>query len=183
MPSTSLHSTPLFFHGKEGTNQGNKARWLAREYGACTPSYDTTDLATALPLARQVLDEHRPSVIVGSSFGGAVLLKLIQEGLWQGPSVFLAQAGVKFGLPAELPPGLPAVLIHGTRDDTVSIEDSRRLAASNGSRLVEIDDDHRLGTIRAGLLGLALDSLGISPLLQDIQASSNQEHHALSSRE
>ena len=100
---TDPFPTPLFFHGREGTNQGRKARWLASEYGACTPSYDTTDLATALPLARQVLEEHRPSAVIGSSFGGAVLLSLIQEGTWTGPSVFLAQAGVKFDLPAELP--------------------------------------------------------------------------------
>ena len=161
-----MDTTPLFFHGREGSNRGNKARWLAREYGACTPTYDTKTLDAAMPRARQVLKEHQPSAVVGSSFGGAVLLKLIHEGLWTGPSVFLAQAGVKFGLDAVLPPGVPAVLIHGTRDTVVEPQDSRLLAATSGAQLIEVDDDHRLGTIRAsGVLGEALRSLGVRPLL------------------
>jgi hypothetical protein len=161
-----MHTTPLFFHGREGSNRGNKARWLAREYGACTPTYDTESLDAAMPRARRVLKQHGPSVVVGSSFGGAVLLKLIQEGLWDGPSVFLAQAGVKFGLEATLPTHVPAVVVHGTRDTIVDPQDSRALAESSGAQLVEVDDDHRLGSIRAsGVLGGALQSLGIRPLL------------------
>lgn len=161
-----MESTPIFFHGREGTNQGRKARWLGREYGACTPSYETNYLSSAMPVARQVLKEHQPTAIVGSSFGGAVLLNLIQEGLWKGPSVFLAQAGIKFGLPVELPPDVPAVFIHGTRDDIVSIDDSRALAECGGMSLIEVDDDHRLGSIReSGVLGDALTSLGVKPLL------------------
>jgi hypothetical protein len=63
--------------------------------------------------------------------------------------------------------GLPAVLIHGTGDDIVSLEDSRRLAASSGARLVEIDDGHRLSSIReSGLLDSVLKSLGLVPLLE-----------------
>lgn len=169
-----MDSTPLFFHGREGSNLGNKARWLTREYGACTPKYSTTTLDRAMPTARRVLKDHQPSAIVGSSFGGAVLLKLIQEGLWHGPSIFLAQAGVKFGLPAELPSTIPAVLIHGTRDEVVDIEDSRALSASSGSVLVAVDDTHRLGTIRhSGVLAKALTDLGIEPLL----IRGGEEHH------
>lgn len=166
---TSLpQSTPLFFHGREGTNRGRKARWLATEYGACTPSYKTATLEDVLPRARRFITQHRPTAIIGSSFGGAVLLAMIQEGHWSGPSVFLAQAGVKFGLKPELPEGLPAVLIHGTRDDIVDLEDSRLLAESNGSTLHEIDDDHRLGSIRdSGLLASVLDGLQIHRLLSD----------------
>lgn len=39
----------------------------------------------------------------------------------------------------------PALIIHGTRDDVVPIEGSRRYAASNPQvRLLEVDDDHSL---------------------------------------
>ena len=119
-----------------------------------------------MPLARHVLKEHRPTVVVGSSFGGAVLLRLIQEGLWEGPSVSLAQAGAKFGLPVELPTHVPAILIHGTQDDVVDFDESRRLAQSGSAQLVSVEDDHRLGSIlQNGVLEQALHSFGIEPLL------------------
>ena len=161
-----MTTTPLFFHGREGSNQGRKARWLTREYGACTPTYPTGSLDDAMPLARQVLKEHRPTAIIGSSFGGAVLLKLIQEGLWDGPSIFLAQAGVKFGLPVKLPNNVPAVVIHGTNDDVVKIDESKLLAQSGTAEFISVDDDHRLGSIlHSGILGNALRTLGVAPLV------------------
>jgi hypothetical protein len=162
MTHPSPTAAPLFLHGLEGNNQGRKARWLAREYGAQTPNYDTTSLQTALPVPRQILENRTPSVIVGSSFGGAVLLQLIQAGLWTGPSLFLAQAGIKFGLPMEFPPNIAAVFIHGTRDEIISIADSRALAECAGAQLIAVDDDHRLNSIReSGVLRDALRVLGV----------------------
>jgi len=160
---------PIFFHGREGRgNKGRKATWLRENYGAVTPSYDTSELAVALVTAREVLRANPPSVIIGSSFGGAVLLSLIQEGLWSGPSIFLAQAGGNFGVELRLPEALPAILIHGLNDDIVPIEASRELASSSPSdtaQLFEIDDGHRLGSIMpSGLLKLALKSLGVRPV-------------------
>jgi pimeloyl-ACP methyl ester carboxylesterase len=39
----------------------------------------------------------------------------------------------------------PTLIVHGTRDETVPVENSRRYAASRPSvRLVEVDDDHAL---------------------------------------
>ena len=158
-----MAAVPLFFHGREGSIHGKKARWLASEYGAITPSYPTQTLEHAMPIAREAIAEHEPSAIVGSSFGGAVLLKLVQEGLWTGPSVFLAQAGIKFGLPPELPSGIRAVLIHGSHDDVVELNDSRRLAEAGAAQLIVVNDDHRLDTIRdSGVLADALEAVGIS---------------------
>jgi predicted esterase len=160
---------PIFFHGREGRgNKGRKATWLREKYSAVTPSYDTSELEAALVTARVVLRENPPSVIIGSSFGGAVLLSLIHEGLWRGPSIFLAQAGGNFGVELTLPEGVPAVLIHGLHDDIVPIEASRELAKSSPSdptQLFEIDDGHRLGSIMpSGLLKMALETLGVYPL-------------------
>jgi hypothetical protein len=44
------------------------------------------------------------------------------------------------------------VIVHGSRDDVVSIEDSRRLAASGGRGVdfVEVDDEHRLASLLEG---------------------------------
>jgi predicted esterase len=161
---------PIFFHGREGRgSKGRKATWLREKYGAVTPSYETSELALALVTAREVLRDNPPSVIIGSSFGGAVLLSLIQEGLWRGPSIFLAQAGGNFGVELRLPEDLPAVLIHGLQDDVVPVEASRELARSGTGETVtlyEVDDGHRLGSIMpSGLLATALKSLGFEELV------------------
>jgi fermentation-respiration switch protein FrsA (DUF1100 family) len=164
MRTSASTPRPLFFHGREGRgSQGLKARWLAENYDARTPDYHTSELDTALPVARDFLKAEAPSVIVGSSFGGAVLLRLIQEGLWRGPSIFLAQAGGNFGVELVLPPGLRAILIHGDQDEIVALADSEALAASSKTaKLVVIQDGHRLGSIReSGVLQGALAELGV----------------------
>jgi hypothetical protein len=55
-----------------------------------------------------------------------------------------------------LPPGVPAVIVHGTRDTVVAPDDSRRLAATGSPGMVlhvEVDDGHRLGSLmRTGRL-------------------------------
>jgi pimeloyl-ACP methyl ester carboxylesterase len=48
---------------------------------------------------------------------------------------------------------VPVLLVHGTRDHIVDIEGSRRLARTGSPdlvRLVEVDDDHRLGSLLVG---------------------------------
>jgi alpha/beta superfamily hydrolase len=96
-----------------------------------------------------------PDVIVGSSFGAAVLLQLLHEGVVRGvPVVMLAGAGVRLTSHRTLPSGVPAVLVHGRQDEVVPIADSRLLAESSRSAvLVEVHDDHRLTrTTASGLL-------------------------------
>jgi len=166
MQASSQTQRPLFFHGREGRgSQGRKARWLAKNYDAQTPDYDTRDFGAALSVARAILAVERPSVILGSSFGGAILLRLIQEGLWRGPSIFLAQAGGNFGVELVLPPSVRAILIHGDEDDIVPLADSVKLAASSETAtLVAIHDGHRLSSIReSGVLERALAELGVVP--------------------
>lgn len=100
------------------------------------------------------------ALVIGSSFGGAVLLSLIHAGLWRGPSIFLAGAGVKLTTHRTLPAGVPAIFIHGRRDDVVPLEDSRLLARSAGMSLWEVEDDHRLaGILDDGTLGAAISLL------------------------
>ena len=58
-----------------------------------------------------------------------------------------------------MPSHVPGVLIHGTGDAVVPIEDSRLLAEHAGSQtqLWEIDDGHRMHTIlESGLLADAI---------------------------
>jgi len=164
----------LFLHGLEGSPQGNKAVWLRSRYGAEAIELDTSaaraaaakarlgepgwrwrpeDTAAAIerPLAqaREALRSQRRRLVIGSSFGGALLVSLLHARDWAGPSLLLAPAHARLGRRRPLPTGARALLIHGTRDATVPLRDSRTLAADSGPavELWEVDGDHRLATL------------------------------------
>lgn len=143
-----------FIHGLEGSPQGTKARLLAEHFQARTPDMDTSDFEACARLQAEVAADFRPDVLVGSSFGGAVALALLQRGRWCGPTLLLAQAGRSLGLALRLPEGVSVWIVHGTRDDLVPIEDSRALARTGSPdrvRLIEVDDDHPLrGSVENG---------------------------------
>ena len=165
----------LYLHGLESGPQATKALAL-RDAGftVTAPALETaaaakllaegsTDeaawtsaLARPVAQAAEALAQARPDVIVASSFGAAVLLTLLREhhDLPATPIVMLAGAGVRLTHYRALPPGVPAVLVHGLEDDVVPPADSRLLAeASPGALLVELHDDHRLSrTTASGLL-------------------------------
>lgn len=121
--------------------------------GDWTWPYDGYEQAFATPLARAraaITPDTR--VIVGSSFGGAVLLRLLHEAPhWRGACVFLAGAGPKLTPHRTLPAGVPCLLAHGTRDTVVPYEDSVTLANSSpDAELRTLDDTHPLGSLLDG---------------------------------
>ena len=138
-----------FIHGLEGSPSGSKARLLARHFDAVTPAMDTSDFEACVAQHAALLADGGagPNVLAGSSFGGAVAVALLQRGHWAGPTLLLAQAALLYGLPAELPAGVPVWIAHGSGDDVVPPEHSRRLAAAGDPalvRLIEVEDDHSL---------------------------------------
>ena len=136
-----------FIHGLESGPQGVKARLLASTFDANTPQMDTSNFEGCIAQHANLIQTDKPDVLVGSSFGGAVLVALLQRGLWDGPSLLLAQAALKRGLTTTLPKEVPIWIVHGTGDTVVDVEDSRRLAADNSRAEVnylELDDDHSL---------------------------------------
>ena len=153
MKSTdTAHSTDRalrvqFIHGLEGSPQGAKAQLFAQHFTAITPAMNTHDIEGCVTLQAATLGSFKPDVLIGSSFGGAVAVVLLQRGLWRGPTLLLAQAAKHYGLPLELPAGVHVWLVHGTRDNVVDISESRALARSGTPelvRLIEVDDDHSL---------------------------------------
>ena len=158
----------LYFHGRLSSPQTSKAEHIRVHTGhdVFVPSYPSQHglpvdtFPKSYPIATEAVLHYQPDIIVGSSYGGGILLKLITEGLWKGPSLFLAGAGVHYGIATQRPPDLPALLIHGTQDSVISVEDSRLLAhSSEHAHLIEIQDDHSLGTIKNGLLVLCIRHL------------------------
>ena len=124
----------MFLHGLETSPLGTKPLCLAQDCRVCAPS-----LVPARPLLtmRRVcaaLRAFRPHVVVGSSYGGAVLLALLQHGEWRGPALLLAPAlgllaPYSLWLPAPAARG-PLVVVHGARDTVVPLAHSRTLARS-----------------------------------------------------
>jgi len=139
-------------HGLEGSPQGTKARLLAEHFEALTPAMDTSDFEACVALQAEEARRFRPEVLVGSSFGGAVAVALLQRGTWRGPTLLLAQAAQRQGLAPELPEDVDVWLVHARDDEVVPCDDSRALARSGTPgrvRLVEVDDDHPLHHLSA----------------------------------
>lgn len=187
-------SEVVFLHGLESSTDasgvpiGGKARFLAEAFDAELVALDTSAARDALaraaargpvrypydgyedafrvPMARaRAALREDARVVVGSSFGGAVLLRLLHETPgWRGPCLLLAGAGVKLTPYDALPPGTRAILVHGRQDDVVPFEDSVRLAASSeAAELVALDDGHRLSSIlHDGALGAWIRRLSAS---------------------
>lgn len=167
----------VFLHGLEspigrgGVPCGRKASFLREELDATTPNLDTRVAvaearrqielghpwarplsgcgeAFAAPLAHARAAVHGAEVVVGSSFGGAVLLRLLNEEELGLPSVLLAGAGPKLTPHRSLPVGVRVLLVHGLRDDVVPARDSIELFGSSpDAALLLLDDEHGLPTV------------------------------------
>jgi hypothetical protein len=70
-------------HGLEGSPTGAKAQHLGRHFDLFTPAMDTRDFEGAIRTQADALAAFCPDVLVGSSFGGAVALALVQRGSWR----------------------------------------------------------------------------------------------------
>lgn len=178
--------TIMYCHGRGSSGGGTKGtiirhyftnhRYVGNDYPTNDPIEADKDKPMPCPLHEmkdfwryvQILTGdikiHKPDVIVASSFGGAVLTRVILEGGWNGPTVFLAQAAHKFGVTDTLPAGFEAIYIHGTQDDVVDFDGSAILAAtSRNAKLVSVEDGHRLRSEESKQAYLA----AITELLQD----------------
>ena len=134
----------VFLHGLESGPHGSKYQALTQRFDNvsapdCTGLRDIEDRLDVI--TRHVKE---PAILVGSSFGGLAAV-LFEE---RHPELVL---GMVLCAPAlhlieKVPhPGACTVVIHGTRDNVVPISSSREYARKFGVRLIEVDDDHRLG--------------------------------------
>jgi hypothetical protein len=168
----------LFVHGQESGPQGTKARLLAEHFEARTPQMDTQRFEGCVRQIAQAIAEFAPEVVVGSSFGGAVAVALLQRGLWRGPTLLLAPAPAALGVEPRLPAGVPVWIVHGTRDDVVPPAASLILSRSGSPELVrlfEVNDDHRLSaTVASGRLVALVREL--ERVAREPQRSAGERH-------
>lgn len=164
----------LFIHGQEGSPQGSKARALAAAFDTRTPAMDTKDFETCVAQQAEAVRRFEPDVVVGSSYGAAVAVALLQREQWDGPTLLLAEAAQRLGLRGRLPRGMHIWMVHATGDDVVPVEDARKLARTGTQglvRLFEVEDDHALHDfVASGRLVAMVEELAIA------QASPVEEH-------
>ena len=141
----------MYLHGLEGSPNGIKGAWMQSKFAADAPELparfnNPNAFAESVLIAQNAVQDLQPTLIVGSSFGGAVLLQLHHNNIWTGPSIFLAQAGVKYGLSPHLPYNHRAILIHAKEDKIIPIEGSRQIQEQSGTNieLWIVNGDHRL---------------------------------------
>ena len=176
----------LFLDGFDKTSStGLKALYLNQKYDTYTPHLQTSDIsilkqkygdswnnadpaemwsAMDIPVAQaeEAIHEFQPDVVVSSSFGAALLTRLIEEGSWTGPSVVLAAAGTStIGYhPVEDEEARPSVWIHGKQDSHVPYTQSVKASKKHGGTLVLVNDDHMLhSVVESGLIDWAIDSV------------------------
>ena len=176
----------LFLDGIDNTSTtGLKALYLNQKYNTYTPLLQTSDInilkqkygdswnnvdpeemwsAMDIPAAQaeEAIHEFRPDVVVSSSFGAALLTRLIEEGAWEGPSVFLAAAGTSaLGYHPTNDVEQPSVWIHGKQDAHVPYGQSVKASKKCGGTLVLVNDDHKLhSVVESGLIDWAIESVG-----------------------
>jgi len=159
-----------FAHGVEGSPQGAKAKALDAHFEACTPAMTTRDFPSCVALHAESIAAFRPDVLVGSSFGGAVVGELLRAGRWRGATLLLAPALGRLGPGFHLPDGVRVVIVHARRDDVVPIDGSRSIVRDAKPSLVtlhEVDDDHALHALVADgrLIDHVREAAGLSPTL------------------
>ena len=170
----------IFCHGLESSPKGHKAIWLKERYGGLTPRLKTQETRDFFRIRkerkignkdeqgwRQELRLNARTVastlcagtklLIGSSYGGAVVCEMISLGLWTGPVLLLASAHVQLSTLRKF--RSHSLCIHGTRDDTIPPEPVHKFCLQSGPKheFWLIDDDHRLSTILTnGLLESAI---------------------------
>ncbi|CAG8625826.1 429_t:CDS:2 [Paraglomus occultum] len=112
------------------------------------------DFEADVSLQEETVQTFKPDVVIGSSYGGAIAVTMLQKGTWIGPTLLLAQAFAMYARNDSaklwLPKNIPITFIHGTKDAVVDIKGSQILAAKGDPelvKLIEVDDEHRLNTL------------------------------------
>ena len=130
----------LFLHGLESKPKGSKSKALSEAgFEVFNPALPREPFEIAVKIAQDVIDCENPSVIVGSSRGGAVAMAVDPK---DAKLILIAPAWKKYGVSKSLK---PAVILHSETDDIVPFSDTQELFRSNkGIEVVACQDDHRM---------------------------------------
>ena len=164
----------LYIHGFEGSLNGTKGSWLQEKYHTVGPNmteasfsklgldpsinHDVTDLFSHIqkqidPSYAQAVAQidlnNLPKVVIASSFGAAIWLKMVQEYNLRTPTILLAPACIELNQGDAFPKDMHIIIIHGSQDKVISPQSAQTLKQNSGSntQLWVIEDEHRLASL------------------------------------
>ena len=146
----------LFLHGWFSTGAAKTAFLRSLGYNVLNPRLSNWSFWRAVRTAQQAFNDFRPSVVVGSSRGGAIAMNM---NTGDTPLILLAPAWRRFGKARQVKPG--CILIHSPHDDSVPFDDGVTLSKKTpGVMLVVAGKNHRLNCAEGrDALKWALESL------------------------
>ena len=135
----------LFLHGFESRPGGEKPAFL-KEHGfeVLNPHLPKNDFLKSCDIAQDLVDCHKPDVVVGSSRGGAVAMAIDPKGA---ELVLVAPAWVNFKGPSKVPTS--ASILHSQLDDVVPFANSFDLSVRSGASLINCGTGHRMNDVDA----------------------------------
>jgi len=139
----------IFIHGSDSNSQTYKATLLRGLFpGMVTPDF-TGSLSERMAQLEAILGDRTGWTIIGSSLGGLMAALFATQAPGQVRKLALLAPALTLPEFAEIPPAsidVPTVIIQGTRDELIPLEESRGIAEKVFTHLtyLVVDDDHRL---------------------------------------
>ena len=161
----------MYLHGLEVNANGTKGLYCQIQYNAIAPQMPATleslmksrkdCIKRCYEIAKKSVEDHKPDLIIGSSFGGGITMALMQNNVHKGKAILLAPAGVKYGLPTHIPQENQVVIIHDKTDEIVPYQDSVLIESINDNcALINTDGGHRLTNLtKNGLLDYVVKTI------------------------
>jgi pimeloyl-ACP methyl ester carboxylesterase len=140
----------IYLHGLESSSQAYKAGVIRNWHPELIAPDFTGPLEARMEALYPILGDKKDWTIIGSSFGGLMGAIFACEHPDQVRKlVLLAPALIlpEFAYYLDLEPvSVPAIIIHGTQDNVVPLEQVREIAKKVFTNLTYhiVDDDHRL---------------------------------------
>lgn len=179
--ASALLGTALMTRSKWGVLAASSAGaiWGVARKNAVISRALTNSFAACVEIQRAAIEQEKPDIVLGSSWGGAIAVELIRRGHWRGPTVLLAPAvhrvcmktgvGDSHQIARELR-GERIVIFHDPTDAVIPFADSVNLADEGqlelravdggGHRLMGICNDGRLAEALRELAGEKRESTG-----------------------
>lgn len=141
-----------------GAGVAGAGLWAATRLRKVWEQALANSLRACVEIQRRALQDIKPDIVVGSSWGGAVSAALLAEGAWRGPTILLAPAiqrvAERSGRPdlsaltkalREIAAKQPLVIVHDPTDETIPHAHSVALAADSAVVLRSVSGGgHRL---------------------------------------